>query len=250
MKRIIYTCVILIVFSSCDKPEKLSTKTFPPVSLINKVDFVEPDKDWDNIACAFLLKYHEDTFAVTAKHILNVIKTDSMKYLTIDGFIKDWSFRQLSKDDECVVAEKLLNQDLSEILSSKTVFQNDWLVFSIKSNKSIVKPLEFRETPLKKGEKLYVVGWTRKMKEGDQRIYEFEYYKTKGNHILLKEICVPKLFGGLSGSPVLDENGLLVGIVSNKTFEITALKRMFSPCKVDNLRCFLDSIKEKNDSIF
>ena len=62
-------------------------------------------------------------------------------------------------------------------------------MFSIRENKSKVKALEIRMTPLVAGEKLYVVGWTRKMESGEQRVYEFEYQKTIGNRILLK-ICL------------------------------------------------------------
>jgi len=181
---------------------------------------------------------------VSAKHIISVVKTDSMKYLTLDGFVKKWSLRPLTREDQSVVVDKLLNADSTENLNAKNRFENDWLVFSIKENNSKVQPLEIRETPLIKGEKLYVVGWTRLMTEGAQRVYEFKYYKTRGTHILLKNIIVPEKFGGLSGAPVIDENGMLVGIVSNSTFEITALSKLFSPCKIDNLKHFLDNYIE------
>jgi len=241
MQRIIIIYLILISFCSCSSNVSESEKKFPPISLLNKIEFFEPGKDWDKLGSGFLLKYREDTFVVSAKHIIAIAKTDSMTYLTIDKYIKKWSLFPLNKESESVIIDRLLNENKTEKLLSKNRFVDDWLLFSIKENNSRVKPVEFRETPLISGEKLYIVGWTRHMTGGEQRVYEYTYYKTKGTHLLLKKVHVPEKTGGLSGCPVLDENGLLVGIVSNSTFEITALRKFFSPCKVDNLKNFLDN---------
>lgn len=233
--------VILPVVYNCASKTAISTKKFPPISLINKVQFFDPMYDWDKIGSGFLLKYKTDTFVVTAQHILKWARTDSMKYLTIEGFVKKWSLHQLNKENESVIVDVLLNENKAQRIKPDYRFIDDWLVFSIKENNSKVQPVEMRETPLLKGEKLYIVGWTRHMTEGEQRTYEYIYFKSKGSHFLMKDIIIPDKYGGLSGSPVLDENGLLVGIASSSTFEITALKRLFSPCKIDNLKIFLDN---------
>lgn len=123
-----------------------------------------------------------------------------MNALSFDGFIKEWVLFPLDKKEDTIVASKLLNQDNTALLDNKSIYDNDWLVFSIRSNHSSVKPLQARTTPLVPGEKLYVIGWTRKMESGKQRVYEFEYYKTIGHRILLKDVIVPELFGGLSGA--------------------------------------------------
>ena len=78
------------------------------------------------------------------------------------------------------------------------------------------------------------------MEEGPQRVYEFEYYKTIGHRILLKDIIVPELLGGLSGAPLVDEAGKVVGIVSNGTVDPVTGKKYFSPCTLDTLLAFLD----------
>lgn len=81
------------------------------------------------------------------------------------------------------------------------------------------------------------------MENGPQRVYEFEYHKTIGNRILLKELIVPEKFGGLSGAPVLDENGLVVGIVSGATEDPETDQKYFSPCSITGLVSFLEKIK-------
>ena len=98
-----------------------------------------------------------------------------MKKLTFESFIKDWFLYPLDKKEQLITTNKLLNQDKSASLNNQAIYSEDWLLFSIKTNLSGVKPLEIRTTPLATGEKIYVVGWTRKMEEGSQRVYEFEY---------------------------------------------------------------------------
>ena len=48
------------------------------------------------------------------------------------------------------------------------------------------------------------------MESGPQRVYEFTYLKTVC-HRLLQDVLVPDLLGGLSGVPLVDEDGALVG---------------------------------------
>lgn len=89
------------------------------------------------------------------------------------------------------------------------------------------------------------MGWTRRTESGPQRVYEFEYYKTIDHRILLKDVLVPEQFGGLSGAPLVDEQGLVVGIVSNGTVDPATKKKYFSPCALDGLLTFLAANSKK-----
>ena len=60
-----------------------------------------------------------------------------------------------------------------------------------------------------------------------------------GNRILLKVVVVPELFGGLSGAPVVDENGNVVGIVSGSTTDPETKKKYFSPYHLTSLSSFI-----------
>lgn len=232
--------IALLAFTGCSGQDKVSLKKFDNITLLNKIAFNDAKYDQAKFSCGFVLQHHSQNFAVTAKHLLKIIKTDEMKSVTIGNYIKSWTLFALDKPNEQLITDKLLNENNAELIANKATYDNDWLVFSIKENHTQVKPLQVRETPLKTGEKLYVVGWTRKMESGSQRVYEFEYYKTIGNRILLKEVIVPEQFGGLSGAPLVDEQGMLVGIVSNGTVDPETGKKYFSPCKVDGLIAFLD----------
>ncbi len=238
---------MIIAFVSCSKAKiSVSDKEFPPTSLVNHFEYFDGEHEFDQLGTAFLLKYRNDTFAITAKHILAILQPDSIKNLSLDNFIKKWTMSPLNKGNEIVIIDKLLNEDKAENLKSKTLYEKDWLVFSIKENKSTVIPLECRETALVKGEKLYIIGWTRHMKEGAQRVYEFEYYKTNGNHLLLKKLIVPEKMGGLSGGPVVDSNAKLVGIVSNSTFSFWNMEKMVTAVSIVELKDYLDDYLTTN----
>ncbi|WP_231426652.1 trypsin-like serine protease [Pedobacter sp. Leaf250] len=248
MKWNFLTALMLFLFANCFSQEKVSSKKFEEITLLNRIDFIESKYDQPKFGCGFLLKYKQDTFAITAKHLLKFIKSDEMKGVSFDNGIKKWSMFPLLKPAENVVVEKLLNENKNEPITEKTTYEDDWLIFSLKENHSKAKPLEFREKPLIQGEKFFVVGWTRKMESGEQRVYEFEYFKTLGKRILLNEIIVPEQFGGLSGAPVVDENGKVVGVVSGKTTDPDSGKSYFSPCDVNGLKIYLENNVNRKDN--
>jgi hypothetical protein len=243
MKLVYLFPVLIMMATGCSSQETTSKKVFEDLALVNKIEFFNPKFDQPKFSCGFLLQYGNDTFAVTAKHILKIIKSDGMTSLSFENNIRNWSLYCLNNKAKVVTCDKLLNENKSESLEAKSTYENDWLIFSIKQNLSKVKPLKIRTSPLIPGEKMYVAGWTRTMEDGPQRVYEFEYYKTIGNRILLKEVLVPEKLGGLSGSPVLDEAGLVVGIVSNGTVDPDSNKKYFSPCVMTNVVSFLDNLK-------
>lgn len=243
MKFNLFSLIAILWTAGCCRQEISSNKVFKEIALVNRIEFTNPKYDQPKFSCGFLIKYNNETFAVTAKHILKIIKPENMTVLSLENYVKNWTLHSLNDKSEMVVCDKLLNEDKSELLESKSAYYNDWLVFSIKENSSGITPLEIRKTPLIQGEKLYVVGWTRTIEYGPQRVYEFEYYKTILNRILLKDILVPEKFGGLSGAPVVDENGLLVGIVSNGTVDPDLNKKFFSPCSAVNLLTFIENRK-------
>lgn len=241
MKLVHFTISMFILVSNCFGQEKVSEKKFEPIALVNKITFFDSKFDQARFSCGFLLKLDNDTFAVTAKHLFKIIKTDKMNTISFDNGIKNWMLFNLVKPEENVEVDNLINENKQELIAHKATYNEDWLVFAIKENHSKVKALEIRTSPLILGEKLYAIGWTRKMESGTQRVYEFEYFKTLDQRILLKDVIVPDLFGGLSGAPVVDGNGKVVGIVSGKTIDPDTEKSYFSPCTLTGLKSFLET---------
>jgi len=236
---------LMVIFSECSSQEMVSLKKFEEIALVNKIEFYNSTYDQPRFSCGFLLEFNKDTFAITAKHLLKIIKPEEMKTLSFENTIKQWSLYPLDKKEEVIVTDTLLNENKSELLNDNAIYKYDWLIFSLKENRSKVKPLKIRTSALIPGEKLYVAGWTRKTEEGTQRVYEFEYHKTIDHRILLKEILVPEQLGGLSGAPLLDEQGMVVGIVSNGTIDPASDKKYFSPCSMESVVYFLNKYQKK-----
>ena len=230
--------------------DTVSEKKFPPITLANHFSCQDPNQDLD-LGCGFLLKHDEQVYAVSAKHILGALKLkgiDGVSHVCLEGPLKAWTMFSKQNPKETVALGELLNEDRKEKLNSAAAAKADWVVFEIKANASHVQPLELRTTPLKPGEKLYVVGWNSEQKTGPQRTYEFEYHKTIGTRILLKDVIVPAKLGGLSGAPVVDGDGLVVAIVSGGTVDPDTGKKMFSPCLVTGLVDFLDKLPAKKQA--
>jgi len=205
---------------------------FPPVTMTNFVEFNDSKFNNPIAGCSFLVATIKDTFAVTCKHALWVAKSDEMKCISFENTLKQWRMQRKDDTTKYVITDKLLNENKNELIGEENV-NSDYLVFSIRENHSDVKPLKLRTTGLEENETLFIVGWTFQDRIGEQRIYEVKYVKSLANKILVE---MPALnLAGTSGSPVLDKNGLLVGIVSNYTQDAETQKWYGSPCNTNYL---------------
>lgn len=241
--------IFLFVLIVCQIGHTQNSKkcaNWPSITMINDVTFKESKFDRLNIGCGFLLKVKNDTFAITAKHIICVAKTDSMKTTNFENGLKQWTMYPKDKKEQTVIIDKLLNEDKTDSVTFDYIgrhdtIYNDFLVFKIKKNNSKVKPLEIRNSKLIVGEKLYVIGWSYGDVAGEQRIYEYSYLKTFGTRFNMRIIKGPVNGGGLSGSPVVDANGALVAIVSG-TDEDPVTKEIYSsPRGIGYLTQFFDT---------
>jgi CBS domain-containing protein len=237
-------CIAGLIAVSVLGADRASDKQWPPIVLANHFSCYDPTGDQDR-GCGFLVKYNDRVYAVSAKHVLAALAIKGVKgleHVSLQGVIKELSMFSKDAKSEKVIVGKLLNEGPHQKLASPDLVTHDWLVFAINRNESHIQPLEIRKMPLQRGEKVYVVGWTSDQKDGPQRTYEFEYYKSVGTHVLLKERLVPAKLGGLSGAPVVDGTGSLVGIVSNSTVDPETGSKFFSPCSATDLAAYLASL--------
>lgn len=214
--------LLLLVFSiiailSCSSADNLQHR---PIGLINNVSYLDSSFDNSNAANGFLVEYKNQTYGVTAKHVLLISKTDKMEFVDFEGDLKEWKMHPKDDSTSFVIMDELLNPNRKDSLTWNYLFSNwntydDWLIFSVKENKTNHKPLIFRNKPLEKGEDLFAIGWTYRDTLGAQRMYEYKFQETEGNYLNLLQINGPEYLGGLSGAPIVDKKGKIVGLVTS-----------------------------------
>jgi hypothetical protein len=240
MRLTCFAVFILLFLYSCSSQGK-----FENISLTNRVETIVPELNVSGFGNAFLLKYNNETFAITAKHLLRMIKAPQVNGYSFDVFIKNWVMFPLDQKEDTILISKLLNRDADSLLNERPIYENDWLIFSIQWNHSTVKPLQVRTTPLKPGEILYVIGYTGKLESVNPEVFKFEYFKTIGQNILLNNITGVKLLGALGGAPVVDEQGAVVAIASADKIDPETGKRYYAPCLLNELIAFLQKNQTK-----
>jgi len=143
---------ISLLFFSCSGIKDLS-KT--PIGLINNVSYNNSEFDNPNASNGFLVQHNKETYAITAKHVLMIAKSDKMQFVDFAGELKQWKMHPKNDSSSYVILDELLSSNQKDSLTwsymdSNWDTYNDWLVFSIKENNTKHKPLRFRKTPLMK----------------------------------------------------------------------------------------------------
>lgn len=219
----------------------------PSLSGINDVKFHESRFDNDFAGNAFLIEHQGRVFAVTAKHVLLLARTDAMTSVDLEGHLASWRVHPNGVPEQYIELGPLLNADHTEVLDPG-VIARDWLVFSVKVNHSSLTPLQLRDKPVQAGERLFAVGCSYAYRDdcAPQRVEAGTFLRyTDGNLMVeLDGFDLSKL-GGLSGSPVIDAEQRLVGIVSNVLPHPDGKGDVFAPASLDYLREVLAQLPEE-----
>lgn len=193
---------------------------WPQIALINHVQYRNGDHYIDPsfkyAATGFLIDNGKDTLAATAKHILWIAKNRKTRNTEINEELKQWVMTPKGKTKDSAVIGRLLNEDPTEQLEGKgsTSLDRDWIVFSTTKVTSGLYPLKPRYTKVKPGEKVYILSCA--YQDSLCTVHEGKIYKKLGLDILIqRDMKTHK--GGCSGSPVIDANGYLIGVLSRSS---------------------------------
>jgi hypothetical protein len=194
---------------------------WPPIAMVNEVRYI--DQYFPVAGCSFLLDTGSDTVAATAKHVLIYFKSDSMQTISFNSTLVSWIMHPKDSPADSVVVGRLINEDPLERIEYAPS-RNDWLLFEILEASPDIEPLRFREKPLDKGETVYIVGWRYADVERPQRIYQGQVVDwTDGEVIVSTKELASNTIPGLSGAPVIDSDGHLIGLMSQKDGELERL---------------------------
>ncbi len=225
MQKWIDISLVIILLTSCGrKPVDRLQAEQPAIALINEVwyrggeQYVHPSFDY--AGTGFLVVHKRDTFAVTAKHILWVAKTKDMKRVDINGRLEKWLMHPKNNLTDTVRIDRLLNADSTESIEmhDATITQRDWLVFSTRYISPNLRPLYVRKKPIRLGEK---IRWYSCPYPAPNCITgEGEVIELEGNKFVFSR---PDDFpvAGASGSPVVDNQGMLLGILGGTSIDKT-----------------------------
>jgi hypothetical protein len=195
----------------------LPKEQWPVIALTNHVQYKNGDRylapSFTYAGTGFLINTGKDTLAATAKHVLWIAKNKKSTSTQINRELQRWTMMPKGDSVNVAVIDSLMNEDSTEILEGQgsTILERDWIFFAVRSASPKIYPLKPRYTPLKPGEKLYILSCA--YDDPACRIYEGSVLKQLGTDILI-ERNMQEMKPGASGSPVIDANGFLVGIIS------------------------------------
>nr|WP_269813748.1 trypsin-like peptidase domain-containing protein [Bowmanella yangjiangensis] len=183
-----------------------------------------------------MLQYQDNIYALTVKHVLLEARIAEMQSVSVKEHVAQWQIRANNANYEPIVLGKLLNEDTSEKLDI-AVLEKDWLVFEVLQRPTFLTPLTLRQTPIEAGEELSAYGCTYSNQATCQQDTYTGHFLTKENNNLRIHMAdmEPSKLRGLSGSPVVDKNMQLVGIVSNVMKSSSGDGFDFAPASTDYL---------------
>ncbi|NOT76200.1 MAG: tetratricopeptide repeat protein [Cyclobacteriaceae bacterium] len=218
MKKLLILLLFISIQTYCQKATwiKKPKEQWPNIAMINDVWFRNGERyvhsSFEYAATGFLINTGKDTLAVTAKHVLWVAKSKRMNTVDLKNDLQRWVMHPKGNPKDSVVIDKLINTDSTEKLTgpNSSILQRDWIVFSTKYVSPRVQPLTPRREPVRPGERVRYFGCP--YNDPTCVMLEATVLQVECNKIIFS---FPKgaNVGGASGSPLVDENGLLIGIL-------------------------------------
>jgi len=200
--------------------------------MVNRIEY--EGSEHPVAGCGFLLDMGDAVVAATAKHVLTYFKSDAMDSVSFRGTLENWSMYPKDAPSSLVVVGDLLNENPDESLEGIPIGR-DWLLFAVRERPPDIQPLRLRAEPLQRGEPVYILGWRYTEEDQPQIVYEGTVVWAKKDSV---EITVPALIDntvpGLSGAPVVDSRGYVVGVMSRGSGKIQRLS------SVDYVRSVLE----------
>lgn len=213
---------ITLLFTSCSSPEQLAepwislpVSQWPDMALTNEVIF--DDTTFTDLANGFLVRYEEDTFAITCKHIFLVFKYQ-LGYQKVhlgDDFQSWWMYPE-NKPELKFKLGKLLNDNPAEEIGEFNTLKNrDWLVFEVDQVPKELHVFSISESNPFSGESIYSFGWGDEQTDTSHpNLIKMEFIKSAGYHFYTQTLTENVKDNGRSGSVVFNNMGLTIGLIS------------------------------------
>jgi len=228
MRNIIIAILLFSLTSNAQDKAK-----FPNITLVNSITYNDTSFTENHPGCGFLIDIGDEILAVTCKHVLWENKPLNISSVDINDQITSWKMFIRNDKSQYVILDKLINNNPKEKIGEWNT-DKDFLVFTVKKNHSNIKPLKLASARAQKGDTIYKVGWAFKDNNVPQQIYKSSVFKYSGPSILIQDF-VRSNQAGTSGSPVINKNQELLGIVSSWKYDNETKAWYGAPCSTDYL---------------
>ena len=163
-----------------------------------------------NGASSFLVQLKSgEVVAATARHLLGDaggVKPE-VKPADFNASLDSWFMHPRTRPDEVVKVRSLASQP-----DPRPGF--DWVLFHIEgTGESVATPLTLRRTRVKAGETVHLIGVSYAEPTVAQKIYSGVVTERRGDRFRYR-ITPYVNIRGFSGAPIVDDDGLLVGVMT------------------------------------
>lgn len=213
---------ILLMFGCKNSPQIVKeswiekpVSSQPDFALTNEISF--SDTTYYDIANSFLVNTGFDTIGVSCKHFFMIFQNQlGLNSIDLGENFNYWNMYPKNHKEKTVSIKRLINANSNKQIGQYNVLKDrDWIIFELEEQNKQLYPLKIRYTPVKSNEIVYAVGWGMNQKDSSKpELFKMQCYRNLGNYFYIRPSKNQP--HGRSGSPVIDKNGYLVGIVSGQ----------------------------------
>nr|WP_320117564.1 serine protease [uncultured Marinifilum sp.] len=225
MKKVALILIGIFLMFACRKSPQIIKESWtekpvslwPDFALTNEISF--SDTTYRDMANAFLVNTGVDTIGVSCKHMFFLFEEQlGLSSIDLGDGFDSWYMYPKNRKDRRVATKKLINKNPKEQIGQyNTIKVRDWILFELEKQNNQLYPLKIRYKTIQKNEVVYAVGWGREQKDNSKPLVrKLQCYKNLGDYFYAHTIKIDTHPKGTSGSPVIDKNGYLVGIVSGQ----------------------------------
>ena len=181
---------------------------WPQIVLTNRATF-RGSSDLDG-ASAFLIQSPDSrVLAATAKHLIgpNGGVEPRIPLSGLNNAIISWVLAPRTHPQRKVELGSLAISDTDER-------SHDWLLLTVKNSTNLpAQPVKVREKPVSTGETVFLVGVAYADQDVSQNVYRGKVTERRGDKFRYT-IDPPVDIRGFSGAPILDSDGMAVGVMT------------------------------------